>query len=116
MASNSNPQWGSSYRLIASEKWKAKSAVMGRDLTAALVEYSRPKPGMKILDLASGTGEPAISLAARVGSGGHVTALDLSSDLLQIATRDGRGSLGTGTGSGSAFSPFAATDSGGQTG
>ena len=86
MASNSNPQWGSSYRLIASEKWKAKSAVMGRDVTEALVEYARPKPGMKILDLASGTGEPAISLATRVGSEGHVTALDLSSDLLQIAT------------------------------
>jgi ubiquinone/menaquinone biosynthesis C-methylase UbiE len=90
MASNSNPQWGSSYRLIASEKWKAKSAVMGRDVTEALVEYARPKPGMKILDLASGTGEPAISLAARVGSEGHVTALDLSSDLLQIATERAR--------------------------
>jgi len=84
--SNSNPQWGVSYRLIASEKWKAKSAAMGRDVTEALVEYARPKPGMKVLDLASGTGEPAISLAARVGSEGHVTALDLSSELLEIAT------------------------------
>jgi SAM-dependent methyltransferase len=83
---NSNPQWGASYRLIASEKWKAKSAAMGRDVTDALVEYARPKPGMKVLDLASGTGEPAISLAARVGSTGHVTALDLSSELLQIAS------------------------------
>jgi SAM-dependent methyltransferase len=84
--SNSNPQWGNSYRLIASEKWKAKSAAMGRDVTDALVEYARPKSGMKVLDLASGTGEPAISLAARVGAEGHVTALDLSSELLQIAT------------------------------
>jgi SAM-dependent methyltransferase len=84
--SDSNPQWGASYRLIASEKWKAKSAAMGRDVTDALVEYARPKPGMKVLDLASGTGEPAISLAARVGSEGHVTALDLSSELLQIAS------------------------------
>jgi SAM-dependent methyltransferase len=83
--SNSNPQWGSSYRLIASEKWKAKSAAMGRDVTDALVEYARPKSGMNILDLASGTGEPAISLASRVGFEGHVTALDLSSDLLAIA-------------------------------
>jgi ubiquinone/menaquinone biosynthesis C-methylase UbiE len=82
---NSNQQWGSSYRLIASEKWKAKSAAMGRDVTEALVEYARPKPGMKVLDLASGTGEPAISVAMRVGSEGHVTALDLSSELLQIA-------------------------------
>jgi ubiquinone/menaquinone biosynthesis C-methylase UbiE len=86
MNSNSNPQWGSSYRLIAAEKWKAKSAAMGRDVTEALVEYAQPKPGMKVLDLASGTGEPAISLAARIGSEGHVTALDLSSELLQIAS------------------------------
>ncbi len=86
MNANSTPQWGSSYRLIASEKWKAKSAAMGRDVTQALVEYSRPKPGMKVLDLASGTGEPAISLASRVGPAGHVTALDLSNELLRIAT------------------------------
>jgi len=83
---NSNPQWGNSYRLIASEKWKAKSAAMGRDVTNALVEYAKPKSGMKVLDLASGTGEPAISLAVRIGSEGHVTALDLSSELLAIAT------------------------------
>ena len=85
MTANSTPQWGNSYRLIASEKWKAKSAAMGRDVTEALVEYAHPKPGMEVLDLASGTGEPAISLASRVRPAGHVTALDLSSELLQIA-------------------------------
>jgi len=83
---NSTPSWGNSYRLVASEKWKAKSAAMGRDVTDALVEYARPKPGMKVLDLASGTGEPAISLALNVGPEGDVKALDLSGDLLQIAT------------------------------
>ena len=85
MTTNSTPNWGNSYRLIASEKWKAKSAAMGRDVTEALVEYAQPKPGMEVLDLASGTGEPAISLASRVRPAGHVTALDLSSELLQIA-------------------------------
>jgi SAM-dependent methyltransferase len=83
--SSSEPSWGSSYRLIASEKWKAKSAAMGKAVTEALVEYARPKPGMRVLDLASGTGEPAISLAVRVGEQGHVMALDLSTDLLEIA-------------------------------
>jgi len=40
---------------------------------------------MKVLDLASGTGEPGISLARRVGPDGHVTATDLSADLLELA-------------------------------
>jgi ubiquinone/menaquinone biosynthesis C-methylase UbiE len=86
----SKPNWGTSYRLIAAEKWKAKSAAMGRDVTAALVNYARPEPGMKVLDLASGTGEPAISLAQRVGPAGHVTAVDLSAELLAIATERAR--------------------------
>jgi SAM-dependent methyltransferase len=79
------PDWGNQYRLVASEKWKAKSAAMGQPATDALVEYAQPKPGMRVLDLASGTGEPAISLAMLVGPQGHVTALDLSADLLEIA-------------------------------
>src|SRR5438034_10401215 len=40
---------------------------------------------MQVLDLASGTGEPAITLASRIGPEGHVIALDLSPELLQIA-------------------------------
>ncbi len=87
---NSEPSWGSQYRLVASEKWKAKSAAMGQPVTDALVEYARPITGMKVLDLASGTGEPAISLAMKVGPPGHVTALDLSADLLEIATQRAR--------------------------
>jgi SAM-dependent methyltransferase len=81
------PSWGSQFRLVASEKWKAKSAAMGQPVTDALVEYARPTPGMKVLDLASGTGEPAITIASRIGSHGHVTALDLSADLLEIADK-----------------------------
>lgn len=84
---DSKPDWGNQFRLVASEKWKAKSAAMGRPVTDALVEYARPAPGMQVLDLASGTGEPAISLASRVGAHGHVTALDLSAGLLEIAAQ-----------------------------
>src|SRR5579864_1937723 len=86
----SEPSWGSQYRLVASEKWKAKSAAMGQPVTDALVEYAQPTPGMRVLDLASGTGEPAISLASRVGPTGHVTALDVSADLLEIAGKRAR--------------------------
>jgi len=84
---DSGPDWGDQYRLVASEKWKAKSAAMGQPVTDALVEYARPALGMQVLDLASGTGEPAISLASHVGEPGHVTATDLSAGLLEIAAK-----------------------------
>jgi ubiquinone/menaquinone biosynthesis C-methylase UbiE len=83
-ATNPAP-WGSAYRLVAAEKWKAKSAVLGSSVTEALVEYCQPLPNMRVLDLASGTGEPGISLAQHVRPGGSVTAVDQSSELLAIA-------------------------------
>ena len=87
---DSGPDWGNQYRLVASEKWKAKSAAMGQPVTDALVEYAQPAPGMQVLDVASGTGEPAISLASRVGEQGHVTATDVSAGLLEIAAKRGQ--------------------------
>jgi ubiquinone/menaquinone biosynthesis C-methylase UbiE len=86
MSVESKPSaWSASYLLIAAEKWKAKSAAMGRGVTQALVELANPVAGMQVLDLASGTGEPGISLAKRVGPSGHVAAVDLSAELLEIA-------------------------------
>jgi len=75
---------------VAAEKWKAKSAALGNAVTEALVAYSRPLPGMRVLDLASGTGEPGISLAQRVCPQGSVTAVDQSSELLDIAAERAR--------------------------
>jgi ubiquinone/menaquinone biosynthesis C-methylase UbiE len=85
MATSNASPWSSSYRLIAAEKWRAKSAVLGSAVTEALVEYAQPQPGMQVLDLACGTGEPGISLAQRIGPEGHVVAVDLSPDLLGLA-------------------------------
>lgn len=87
MKREAEPTWGTQYRLVASEKWKAKSAAMGTPVTDALVEYAQPREGMRVLDLASGTGEPAITIASHVGPTGHVTALDLSAELLAIAEK-----------------------------
>ena len=60
---------------------------MGSAVTEELVKYADPQSGMQVLDLASGTGEPGISLAQRVSPGGHVTALDLSAELLELAAQ-----------------------------
>src|SRR5207253_4116583 len=72
--------WGAPYRLIAAEKWKAKSAAMGIPLTETLVEFAQPRSGMQVLDLATGTGEPAISLAQRLTPTGHVSGVDRSEE------------------------------------
>jgi len=90
MSASNETLWGSQYRLIAAAKWKAKSAAMGGAVTEELVEYSRPAAGMAVLDLASGTGEPAISLAQRVGPEGSVVAVDQSSELLEVAAERAR--------------------------
>ena len=52
-------------------------------VTQALVDAASPQPGMCVLDLASGTGEPALSLARRVVPGGVVTATDISEGMLR---------------------------------
>jgi SAM-dependent methyltransferase len=44
-------------------------------------------PGHSVLDLASGAGEPALSIARRVGSAGRVMATDLVAEMLAGAER-----------------------------
>jgi ubiquinone/menaquinone biosynthesis C-methylase UbiE len=90
MKSSPEASWASSYRLVGANKWRKQSAEMGRAATEALVEYSKPQAGMQVLDLASGTGEPAISLAQAVGAGGTVAALDINPELLEIAEERAR--------------------------
>jgi ubiquinone/menaquinone biosynthesis C-methylase UbiE len=45
------------------------------------------EPGMRVLDLASGAGDPAISIALRVGVDGFVAATDFSPEMLAVARR-----------------------------
>jgi len=50
-----------------------------------LVSYVRPRPGSKVLDVATGTGVVAIAFAQAVRPGGRVTAVDISPDMLDRA-------------------------------
>ncbi len=53
----------------------------------ALLDLVQPRPGEKVLDVCTGPGEPAISMASRVEPGGQVTGIDLSSKMNEIATK-----------------------------
>jgi SAM-dependent methyltransferase len=57
-------------------------------VTQALVDAAAPRPGMNVLDLASGTGEPSLSLARRVAPAGKVTATDLSQHMLDALSKN----------------------------
>ena len=65
-------------------KWNAQFVVQSRAATDAIVQAAQVTPGMQVLDLASGTGEPALTLAEAVRPGGHVTATDLVPEMLAI--------------------------------
>ncbi len=65
-------------------KWNPQFVVLSRAATAAIIQAAGVTAGMQVLDLASGTGEPALSLAEAVGAQGHVTATDLALEMLLI--------------------------------
>jgi ubiquinone/menaquinone biosynthesis C-methylase UbiE len=53
---------------------------------SALVSRLNPKAGENILDLGTGPGEPAITIAREVGPEGSVTGVDLSENMVSIAS------------------------------
>ena len=57
---------------------------------AALISRLGPRKDERILDLGTGPGEPAMTIAAAVGTHGHVTGVDLSENMISIATRVAR--------------------------
>jgi ubiquinone/menaquinone biosynthesis C-methylase UbiE len=71
-------------------KWYPQFAVMSRAATGAIVQAAQVKPGMQVLDVASGSGEPALTLAAALAPDGHVTATDLVPEMLTIAEENAR--------------------------
>jgi ubiquinone/menaquinone biosynthesis C-methylase UbiE len=76
--------WNSFARINASQRWRRQAAAMGRAMTEAIVEEAQVARGMRVLDVASGTGEPAISIAVELQGTGHVVATDVSSEPLKV--------------------------------
>ena len=56
-------------------------------LTDGLLDLARVAAGDRVLDLASGTGDPALAAAVRVGPTGTVIATDISPDMLAFAAQ-----------------------------
>ncbi|HEX5165038.1 MAG TPA: class I SAM-dependent methyltransferase, partial [Thermomicrobiales bacterium] len=71
-------------------KWSREWAGFVAQTTPPLVEQLGIAAGQRVLDLASGPGEPAITIARMVGPTGQVTATDLSAGMLECAAANAR--------------------------
>jgi ubiquinone/menaquinone biosynthesis C-methylase UbiE len=65
-------------------KWWKTFEKGAQKVSNKLVELAEIKPGQRVLDIATGIGEPAITAARTVGDKGHVIATDISTQMLAI--------------------------------
>jgi ubiquinone/menaquinone biosynthesis C-methylase UbiE len=76
-------QWGR-----AATGWKKHdSRLTGQTalVSQKLLELAGVAPGGRVLDVACGTGEPAIPAAKAVGAAGYVLATDMAAEMIEVA-------------------------------
>ncbi|WP_394835592.1 class I SAM-dependent methyltransferase [Pendulispora rubella] len=79
-------EWDDPGVVAAWRRWRSRFADQTRGFTEALLQAAGVVPGMHVLDLASGAGDPALALAKAVGPRGCVTATDISDAMLAIVS------------------------------
>jgi ubiquinone/menaquinone biosynthesis C-methylase UbiE len=67
------------------QKWWPVFEQAAQHVSDRLVELAGVKAGDRVLDIATGNGEPAVTAARRAGASGRVLATDQSSGMLAIA-------------------------------
>lgn len=67
------------------QQWWNIWDVATQTISERLIELAELKTGQRVLDIATGLGEPAVSAAHRVGSTGRVVATDFSPAMLKLA-------------------------------
>ena len=67
------------------QKWWMITEIASEKVSRRLIELAEITRGSKVLDLATGIGEPAITAANQVGNSGRVLATDISSQMLSFA-------------------------------
>jgi SAM-dependent methyltransferase len=83
-------EWTNDRTVHAWRNWHPKILIQLREMTEAIVEAALLEPGMQVLDIASGTGDPALALASLLSPGGQITATDLSPGMLDTVRENAR--------------------------
>jgi SAM-dependent methyltransferase len=68
-------------------KWFHITQASGQLVSERMVELAGIGAGSRVVDLATGLGEPALTAASAVGPSGHVLATDLSPQMIGFATK-----------------------------
>ena len=85
------------YKATTREQWQSAAEAWDRWMPALqswlgpatdlMLDLARVGPGDRVLDVAAGAGEPAMTAARRVGPAGSVLATDISPNILAYAQR-----------------------------
>jgi ubiquinone/menaquinone biosynthesis C-methylase UbiE len=67
------------------QKWWKTIEIGAGKVSRRLIELAEIKPGSRVLDIATGIGEPAITAANQIGNNGHILATDISPQMLSVA-------------------------------
>jgi SAM-dependent methyltransferase len=88
------------YKNAQREQWNKDGAAWRRwnptldrwygEVTRQMLDLARIEPSQRILDVATGAGEPAVSAAERVGPGGYVLATDIAEGIVELALQVAR--------------------------
>lgn len=88
------------YKNAQREQWNKDAAAWRRwnptlddwygEVTRQMLDLARIQPGQRILDIAAGAGEPAVSAAERVGPSGYVLATDIAEGIVELALQVAR--------------------------
>lgn len=66
-------------------KWWETMEQITQSVSNSLIRLADIQPGQQVLDIATGIGEPALTVARRIGNAGKVVATDQSSQMISIA-------------------------------
>jgi ubiquinone/menaquinone biosynthesis C-methylase UbiE len=66
------------------KKWWKTFEKGGQKVSDKLVELAEVKEGQRVLDIATGIGEPALTACRKIGDSGYLLATDISPEMLAI--------------------------------
>ncbi len=76
-------EWTDASIIAAWLKWGDKATIHHQALTDLLIHSVSPLSGLRVLDVASGLGESALTIAREVGPAGQVSAVEISLEFVQ---------------------------------